>query len=142
METQPNRKFLGAAIGVIAIVLLFVGMIGFMIGRHAQRPIVVKAPAIVQQAIMRGTITIGWHDNLTKHVSYQEALDLAERHGLDVYAGKGQARHRVTPEQARLIDTARTRVTIVVVRGDRFDLDRGTFYPSPRRTMHGKTTRA
>ncbi|MDO8552158.1 MAG: hypothetical protein Q7S01_01360 [bacterium] len=78
---------------------------------------------------------IGRHEGLVHHVSYQLAMDIAQRFNLPLYRGRGKGEMRITPDQARVLEseTDRVRVRVHVVEGDRFDLVNMTFTPSPLR---------
>lgn len=79
---------------------------------------------------------IGYREGLIHHVDFPTAIALAEHFGLPLYKGRKIAeKHRITPAEARLLEptTNRLQVTVYVVEGDEFDLQRMIFTPSPRR---------
>ena len=79
--------------------------------------------------------TIGKNDNLVSHVGYRTAIDLAERHSLELWRGKGKARQKIAPADARRLEseTDRVQVAAMVYEGDRFDLVAGTYTPAPKK---------
>ena len=79
---------------------------------------------------------IGKNDNLVSHVGYRTAIDLAERHSLELWRGKGKARQKIAPADARRLEseTDRVQVAAMVYEGDRFDLVAGTYTPAPKKT--------
>ncbi|MDA1334748.1 MAG: hypothetical protein O2794_01875 [bacterium] len=71
------------------------------------------------------SFVIGRGEGLTHHVSYGTAIDLAERFELPLYVGnRMRSDRRITPNEARLIDTDHEQVTVKVGVGDFFDLRR------------------
>ena len=90
------------------------------------------APVGTQQPDER--FTIGRSDNLVRHVGYRTAIDLAERYNLELVRGKGKARQKISPAEARRLEseTDRVQVAATVYEGDRFDLVAGTYTPAPK----------
>lgn len=79
---------------------------------------------------------IGYREGLIHHVDFPTAIHMAERFNLPLYRGrKMDAKHRITPAEARRLESTvdRLQVTVYVVEGDEFDLARMTFQPSPLR---------
>ncbi len=76
---------------------------------------------------------IGPREGLVHHVDFPTAIAIAEQHNLPLYRGQTiTSRTRLTPAQARLLEsqTDRLQVTVLVYEGDRFDLARGTYAPA------------
>ena len=85
--------------------------------------------------------TIGRNDNLVRHVGYSVAIDLAERHSIQLFRrGRGKDRRSITPAEARRLEreTDRVMVAALVFEGDRFDLVAGTYTPAPKKTTPAK----
>lgn len=73
--------------------------------------------------------TIGRGEGLIHYVDYAVAMTLAEKHNLPLYRGKvQQARFRITPDQARRLEsrTDWEQITVGVYPGDSFNLRDGT----------------
>jgi len=79
--------------------------------------------------------TIGKGDNLVSHVGYRTAIDLAEKHNLQLVRGKGAQRQKIGPAEARRLEseTDRIQVSATVFEGDQFDLVAGTYTPAPKK---------
>lgn len=79
--------------------------------------------------------TIGKGDNLVNHVGYRTAIELAERHNLALTKGKGKDRQKISPAEARRLEseTDRVQVAATVFEGDAFDLMAGTYTPAPKK---------
>lgn len=76
--------------------------------------------------------TIGSQKGLTSYVSYDQAIDLAEKHGIGLYRGQGwNEQNRITPAQARQLKdvTDQVQVTARVRTGDYFDPENGIYEP-------------
>lgn len=73
------------------------------------------------------TITKG--EGLCNHVSYDVAIDLAEKHHLALYRGKGRKERHINVAEARSLrdQTDYVNVTVGVYPGDQFNLIDGTY---------------
>lgn len=78
---------------------------------------------------------IGEREGLVNHVSYRTAVELARKHNLELYHGRGVGTEgvRISTRQAHALRslTDEVQVTIRVYPGDRFNLAIGEFIPSP-----------
>ncbi|MFA6908364.1 MAG: hypothetical protein WC289_00575 [Patescibacteria group bacterium] len=75
--------------------------------------------------------TIQKGKGLIEYVSYQIAIDLAQRHGLELYRGGGREPQKITPDEARGLEssTDQEQVMILVYPGAYFNLRTGEYRP-------------
>lgn len=121
-EQREKLKWLSAA---FLIILIALGLIFF--SPWASEP--------------RGVVEISEGRGLQQHVSFAEAIDLAEQNGLPISATPlGEASYQVSYTEARNLESeiAGIKIDVLVYAGDRFDLDTGEYIPGPMARQMGR----